>query len=76
MTLEDQVIEEAAYIWLHERDDVPCSIRRARLRQMCVELAAVNPIALMLDRNRSAETLHWPMPDRQMMAANDDTFHD
>ena len=76
MTLEDQIIQEAADIWLHERPNVPCSIRRARLRQMCAELAQANPVALLLDRNRRAETLHWPMPDRQMLAANDDTFHD
>lgn len=71
MTLEDQLIEEAAYIWLNERDDQPCSIRRARLRQMCSDLLKEQP--------STTESLPCiPAPkyprDWQMLAANNHTL--
>lgn len=68
--LLDQLIEEAALIWLHERDGMPCSIRRARLRLMCHEFAAAEPLntAMLNAASRPRQ------PDRKMLAAHDDSF--
>lgn len=65
----DELIEEAAMIWLHERDGVLCSLRRARLRLMCHELAASEP----LNATPAPQPKKTP-PDWQMLAANDHTF--
>lgn len=72
MSTLDELIEEAAYIWLNERDDQPCSIRRARLRLMCHELAASEPLNTAMLNAAPRK----PQPDRKMLAAHDDTLQD
>lgn len=71
MSVLDELIEEAGLIWLHERDGVPCSLRRARVVEMCRELVREMPAA-------GAGLPQWPRwspcDDWQLRAANDDTF--
>lgn len=68
----DAIIEEAALIWLHERDKVPCSIRRIRLEQMIVEHFVPSP---SISQSPSTPTLTTTRPfiDFKSLAANDDT---
>lgn len=68
----DEIIEEAAYIWLNERDDQPCSIRRARLLQMCAELPAQSQ-SRQDDGDPRPARIHGP--DCKCRAANDDTWN-
>lgn len=74
MSTLDEIIEEAGLIWLRERDHEPCSLRRARLRLMCAELARAAPVALPASRSNAEPVDHWPMPDWKSLAAHDDTF--
>ncbi len=68
----DAIIEEAAIIWLHERDKVPCSIRRIRLEQMIVEHFSLAP-----SRSQASSpptlTTNRHLIDFKSRAANDDT---
>lgn len=69
MTLLDEIIDEGWFILNRERDGLPCSIHRARLRLMCHELAASEP----LNAAPAPQPKKTP-PDWQMLAAHDDTF--
>lgn len=68
----DAIIEEAALIWLHERDKVPCSIRRIRLEQMIVEHFGPTP-SRSPSPSPAAHTTCRPLIDFKSLAANDDT---
>jgi hypothetical protein len=68
----DAIIEEAALIWLHERDKVPCSIRRIRLEQMIVEHFGPTP-AISQSPSPATLTTSRPLIDFKSLAANDDT---
>lgn len=63
----DDLIEEAAMIWLRERDRLPCSIRRQRLMLMIGELTGTRTAAPV----PSDAHPRFPQPDRRMLAAND-----
>lgn len=68
----DAIIEEAALIWLHERDKVPCSIRRIRLEQMIVEHFVPAPTRSQAPSPPTLTTTR-PFIDFKSLAANDDT---
>jgi len=67
-SLLDTLIEEAAMIWLRERDNLPCSIRRIRLKQMIDEQASPTPTRPPIPSTTPRIT------DFKSRAANDDTF--
>ena len=68
----DAIIEEAALICLHERDKVPCSIRRIRLEQMIVEHFVPAPTRSQAPSPPTLTTTR-PILDFKSRAANDDT---
>ncbi len=67
----DEVIEEAAMIWLRERDQQPCSLRRQRLLLMIHEITRDGSQA---SPPAKPNCHRGPFRDIRMAQANDTTF--
>lgn len=72
--LLEQIIEEAALIWLRERDGMPCSIRRSRLDLMLCEyiheMINLSPLFQAAETPPPLPALPR-LPDFKKRAAND-----
>ena len=69
----DELIEEAAMIWLRERDQQPCSIRRQCLMLMIYEVAG-RPLPERPPHPAASPAQRRPAVDVRMRQANDHTL--